>query len=219
VNLMIESGVKSIDTFARTDLASEKGAPPPPPEPVSKKQDKSSKKKDKGDTKKKAAPTKEIAKVVERRTLTVTMKADQAALQNVMNKLASSSQMPYFTIVRMLRVDNEKLEGPLRASVTAPVSSPPIEEEPTDPNATPPPAEQPVAPAPAAGAPPGAPGTPPAPGAVPVPVRELIEPAKPAPPDAVYVFGDELLRVYMEIDLVRFLEPAAEAKAEEAAAK
>ncbi len=212
VSMMIESGVKSIDTIARTELAIEKGAAPPPPVPEKKKAKAKTTGKKKDAPEKKSAPPKEIAKVVERRTLTVTLTADQNALQNVMNKLASSSQMPYFTVVRLLRVDNTKLEGPLRSAVNVSIPDPNAPADasapPSDLNSPPP---APATPAPSA---PGVTGTP---GAAPVPTREIIEPAKPAAPDAMYVFGDESLKVYLEIDLVRFLEPASEDKAAEAA--
>jgi hypothetical protein len=179
-DLAIASGVASIDSIARSELQVEKGAPPPaPPPPTKKGGAKSAAGKGTGKA------VKEIAKVVERRTLTLTLTADQAPLQKLMNELASPSRMPYFTVVRQLRIENEKQEGPLRGSLS-------------------------LAPPPDAGLP--AP-TEPLPGGTPdaaaAPKVEVIEPAKPAAPDAQAVFGDEKLKIYLEIDIVRYLEPAA----------
>lgn len=198
VKMIIESGAKSIDSLERTELAIEKGAPPPPTPPKEpKKVTKARTTKGKGKAAAKAvvAP-KEIAQVVERRKLTLTLTADQGPLQVIMNKLASPSQMVHFSVVRQLRVENEKQEGPLRGSLKRlePKSpTPPTmgEGEPATPN-------------------PNASKTPEA-GAAAAP--QVIEPAKPDDPDAQAVFGEELLKVYLEIDLVRFLEPKSEATA------
>jgi hypothetical protein len=190
VNMLITSGVSSIDSIERTELDVEKGKPPPPPEPPKETRKSSTRKTTKGKaTEKKAAPAKEIAKVVERRTLKLTLTADQGPLQVVMNKLASPSEMVHFTIVRQLRVENEKQEGPLRGSL------PKLGDSASGGEAAPADPSEPVDPAkPAAAAVPAKP--------------QVIEPAKPAAPDAQAVFGEERLRVYMEIDLVRFLEPS-----------
>jgi hypothetical protein len=198
VNMLITSGVSSIDSIERTDLDVEKGKPPPPPEPPKETRKSPTRKSTKGKaTEKKAAPVKEIAKVVERRTVKLVLTTDQGPLQVVMNKLASPSEMVHFTIVRQLRVENEKQEGPLRGSLPKLGDSASAgEAAPADPS-------EPVDPA--------------KPAAAAVPAKtQVIEPAKPAAPDAQAVFGEERLRVYMEIDLVRFLEPSP---AEDGAAK
>ena len=193
VSMIIESGATSIDSLERTELQIEKGTPPPPPEPPKEiKKPSRSAKKSKA-TAKKAVPPKEIAKVVERRQVTLKLTLDQGPLQFIMNKLASPSQMVHFTVVRQFRVENEKQEGPLRGSLKRleSSSSTGTTETTTDSVESPKPAE--ASPATATSASPAAP--------------QVIEPAKPASPDAQSVFGEESLKVYMEIDLVRFLEP------------
>ena len=193
VNMLISSGVSSIDSIERTELDVEKGKPPPPPEPPKEAKKTTPKKGAKGKAaEKKPAPPKEIAKVVERRTLTLVLTADQGPLQVIMNKFASPSEMVHFTIVRQLRVENEKQEGPLRGSL------PKLDQstQTIDPSA-------PV---------PGAPTEPADAKSATVPGLEkaqVIEPVKAALPDAQAVFGEEKLKVYMEIDLVRFLEPSS----------
>lgn len=182
-DLAIKSGVASIDSISRSELQIEKGAPPPPPPaPTTRRPGAKA-----PPGKAAAKPVKEIAKVVERRTLTLTLTADQAPLQSLMNELASPSKMQYFTVVRQLRIENEKQEGPLRGSLT--IAPPP---EPGSPGT--------AEPAAAGTTDPNAPAA---------PKVEVIEAAKPATPDAQAVFGDEKLKVYLEIDIVRYLEPAA----------
>lgn len=177
VKMFIDAGIASITALERSELSVEKGAPPPPPPPPPKK-DAKVKTTTKTKSGKQAAPPKEIAKVVERRTVKCSVVADQGPLQVLMNKLASPSQMPFFTVVRLLRVENEKLEGPLRSAVQAPRDDETEPKPPTEP-----------------------------------PNPNIIEPAKPAREDSVAVLGQENLKVYLEIDLVRFLEPPPETPA------
>lgn len=206
-NLMIQSGVESIDSFDRSSLVIEGDAPAPKPTPakVTKKPAKGPKGKNAAATSK-APPVKEVAQALERRTVTVTLTTDQGALQNLMNGLASPSKMVHFTVVRQLRIDNQKQEGPVRGSLgkveldnaggTVP-GFPKVDE--TGATAA-------TAPAPAATAPAGT---------APKDKSKVIEPVKPGAKDSQPVFGEEKLLVYLEIDLVRFLEPAPS----EAAAK
>jgi hypothetical protein len=49
-------------------------------------------------------------------------------------------------------------------------------------------------------------------GATPAPTVEVLKAATPSDKDAMIVMGGEKLRVYLEIDLVRFVEPASEAQ-------
>lgn len=189
----IEAGVKSIDTMERTELAIEKGAPPPEPAPSKKSTSSqaSSRKGAKG-----AAPVKqvEVEKALERRTIKVTLTTDQGPLQVLLNKLATTKEMPFFTVVRQLRIENEKQEGPLKTAFTNPGIVVPDGSTGTGADGSAP-AVQPV---PADGA------------AQPEqPKRQIIEPAKPAAPDSIAVLGQEMLKVYLEIDIVQFLEPKA----------
>lgn len=183
VKVFIDSGVASITSLERSELSVEKGAPPPPPPPPPKKDTRARSTKTKGA--KPAPPPKEIAKVVERRTVKFNLVIDQGPLQVLMNRLASPSQMPFFTVVRLLRIENEKLEGPLR---NVPLSVPDEPPESTSSTTSAEAAGQAVK-------------------------TTVIEPAKPAKKDSVAVMGQENLKVYLEIDLVRFLEPAPEAAA------
>lgn len=183
VKMFIDSGVASITSLERSELSVEKGAPPPPPPAPPKKDIKARPTKAKGA--KPAPPPKEIAKVVERRTVKFSLLTDQGPLQVLINRLASPSQMPFFTVVRLLRIENEKLEGPLR---NVPLST---QDEPQE-----------------------AASSPPSPDAAGQALKStVIEPAKPAKKDSVAVMGQENLKVYLEIDLVRFLEPAPETAA------
>jgi hypothetical protein len=143
----------------------------------------------------------EVAKMVERRTLTLTLTTDQGPLQTILNDLASPSKMPYFAAVRLARVQNEKNEGPSRPSVAQELARNTATTTGEDPSALPPenvvisPDGNPV-PTEAA------------------PASNKIEAAKPGVKDAVGVLGQEKLKVYLEIDLIRFLDPAAAPAAE-----
>ena len=190
VSAALDSGVKSIDVLQRTDLAVEKGAaspkhqpkkaPPPPAKVIKKKAKKGAK----------AAPVVkapvEITQVVEKRTVTMDITTDQVPLQSLLNTLASATRMKHFTVLRILRVENEKLEGP-----------PSSAHQRSDKDLVTPSVE-PAAPTP----PPTADGAAPA-----APKVEVIEAPKAAPQDARKVLGGELLKAHLEIDLIRFLEP------------
>lgn len=206
VNMMIGSGIVSLDSFDRSELAVEKGAPPPKPEPPKTTASKPKKSKSKSkDGAKKGPPPKEIAKAVERRTVKTTFTTDQGPLQKILNTLASPSKMPHFAVVRLLRVENEKQEGPPKiipvtaAATPAPAPEPAPAPAPAADSAPPAPADGAAAAAAAAGAQ--------------AAKREILEPAKPSTPDAVAVLGEEKLKVFLEIDIVRFVEPASTAEA------
>ncbi len=198
VTAALDSGVKKIDALTRSDLAVEKGAAKPkkvaaaPKKPVV-----TTKSKKKGAKDKPVKAPVEITQVVERRLITLDIESDQAPLQQFLNALASATLMKHFTVVRVLRIENEKQEGP--PSKAAPVtgangvktldssglvSAAPVETEklPTE-------------------------------GAATAPKVELVTTAKAAPPDATKVLGGELLKAHLEIDLVRFLEPEPESTA------
>lgn len=177
VDLMLDSGVRRITTLARTPLDIEKGAQKeepktrgrpagrPPTAP--------------------GAPAPVAAKATERRTIEVTMDLDQVPLQLLMNQLSSPSGIPFFTVVRNLRVENTVQTGPMRSEVFIPSGG-------NDGSGQAGPGDDEEG---------GGDGT--------------IKAAEAAAPDAVAVMGNEILRVYMEIDLVRFLpeEQAAAATA------
>jgi hypothetical protein len=182
VNASIDAGVGSIDTIARSELAVEKDAPRAAPEPTQ-----SSKSKAKGKPKmagKATKPVKEVTQVVERRQLTLVLTTDQRPLQTLMNNLASPSKMPYFTVVRNLRVENEKQDGPLR-NAPMPEAQHGSTSEAQEPS--PKPGGENVA-----------------------PKVEVITSPKAANPDAMAVIGNERLKVYFEIDIIRYVTPSAE---------
>jgi hypothetical protein len=162
VRLMIDSGVISIDILERSDLASESDAPPAP-----KPQPKASGKKAKAAGR---GPVATAPKITEARQVRVYLTTDQAALQMVLSKLASPGEtkaagIPYFPIVRLVRIENERKDGPPMVAGEAAPTPPPVP------------------------APEGAPAA-----------------AQPAAPDSVVILGNERLRAYLEIDLVKFLE-------------
>lgn len=186
VAALIDNGVSSIDTLERSELKVEKGEPEPKPEPAASE----SKSKSKASTKargKQAKPAKPITQVVERRHVTMTITTDQRPLQAVMNILASPSKMPYFTIVRNLRIENEKQDGPLR---NMPLPAGGAEANPES-------GSKPVE-------------SPPKEGEASAPKIEVITAPKPLPADAVAVIGGEKLKVYMEVDVVKFVAPSPE---------
>ena len=190
ITTAIDAGVHSIDSIQRSELAVEKGAPPPSNAPArAAAKVSSTKSKVKGKNGKPAAPpVRPLTQVVERRTLTLKLTTDQGPYQALLNALASPSKMPYFTVVRSVRLENEKQEGPLKSLSVVVANGAGAPEAPT-----PPPAEA---------SPTGAAAT--------APKVEVITPATPSNKDAMLVMGGEKLHVHLEIDLVRFVEPAAE---------
>ncbi|OYW30132.1 MAG: hypothetical protein B7Z47_03960 [Chthoniobacter sp. 12-60-6] len=114
------------------------------------------------------------ASILEKRQISVNLTLEQGPLQRLVSSLATT-EMPYFTSLRVLRIENQRLDGPLRSEIRVPVAE-------ANPNAA---------------------------AATEAAATDEIKPPPPALPDAVPVFGEELLRVRMEIDLVKFLDAAA----------
>ncbi len=164
VKMLLKSGVKSIDLLERAELPSEKGEPAKPQG--------NAKAKAKGPQSRAVAPA--AVSITERRLVRAVIRTDQGALQTLMSKLASPSEMPFFTVVRLLRIENEVQEGPPRVAVVTPTEPP---------------------------KPPG-PDSPSKPASVGV---------QPAAPDSRVVLGKETLRAFIEIDLVKFLNPQSAA--------
>lgn len=125
--------------------------------------------------------------ILEKSQISVVLTLDQGALQLLTSRLTNPSEMPHFTSLRLVRIENQAQEGPLRAPAAPPSAAPP----PPPPAAAPPPAAS------------GAGGA-----AAAAPVSEDILPPAPAPPDSVPLIGQEKLKVRMEIDLVKFLDSA-----------
>ena len=190
VSAAIENGVTGIDSLQRTELKAEKGEPPAPAPKVEPKVSSRAKTKPSKSKAKTDKPAREVAKVVERRQVSVSMTTDQRPLQAFMNILASPTKMSHFTVVRNLRVENEKQDGPPR-SIVMPTSpeSPKAPVEPTGDSASK-----------------ATEGD----TASKTPKVEVITAPKGAKPDAIAVIGGEKLKVYLEIDLIRFVEPQVE---------
>ena len=163
INAFATAGVRQVEMVERSELDSEKAEAAKPTT--------------RGAAKQPNRPAGAAApKLTERRQVRAILTLDQAALQLLMSNLASPSEMTYFTVVRQLRIENERQEGPLRSEVSIPVEASQLNEE----------------------------GNPIAPPAVePVKVQGVATVA--APVDAVAVLGNERLRVFVEIDLVYFL--------------
>ncbi|MBK8041046.1 MAG: hypothetical protein IPK22_28515 [Verrucomicrobiaceae bacterium] len=182
VKLMIACKVRSIDLLDRTPLEMEKD-----PSKAASSQPKKSLPQRPGATR---VNTPAVATISEKRRVSFVVTLDQGSLQNLMSRLANPADMKiapeadqsHFASLRLLRVENQIKEGPIRRSSAVSVSDEP-EIKPL------------VADKPKTGkeAPSG-------------PVA--LVPPTPAPVDSVPVIGQELLKAQMDIDLVKFLDAA-----------
>lgn len=162
VKLFMNSGVEGLETLERSKLPVEDGS-----------------------GRSVTAQLQPGSNILEKRKITAVLTLDQAALQLVVSRMANPSEMPHFTSLRLLRIENQRQEGPLRdAGSVASAASPGIP------------------PAPAVEPAPGAPG------AKSSAASDEIVPPPPAPRDAVPIIGEEKLKAYLEIDLVKFLDGA-----------
>lgn len=161
VRLFMKCGVESVDLLERSKLPQE--------------MDQAASNAQRGVA---AAPA-----ILEKRQISVILTLDQGPLQLLISRLANPSDMPFFTSLRLLRIENEKQDGPLRAEVRLPESSanPGGNSGAADATASPDQAK---------------------------PAADEIKPPAPAPVDSVPVIGKERLKVRMEIDLVKFLDAA-----------
>jgi len=174
LRVFLTSGVRSVDVLERSDLPSEKAEPA------------SADARSSGNAGRGAAEGESV--ITERRQVRAIIRCDQAALQTITSKLASPADMPYFTVVRLLRIENESQVGPLRAAAALGPSVNPDDA----------PAPEPEA---AAAAAPVQPET-----------KANTNGVQPAPNDSKVVLGKETLRAYLEIDLVKFLPPPTSAQ-------
>jgi hypothetical protein len=181
VTTLVESGVKSLDGFERAPLPNEKGNPPAPKAAAAAPQ------KAKGGKKPLISEETAAEPVLDRYTVKMFLTADQAPFQAVLNTLSDPAKMPHFVVVRLLRVENEQTESPLKEAIRSQARGAnsgdgSIPDGSSD------------APAPSvAGA------------------ARVITPPAALPADAVTVMGAELLKVYLEIDYIRFRPAAIEA--------
>lgn len=114
VGTLINAGIRRLDTFERAKLPSESKNPAQAapvhnalhPGPAN----------NRGRMAAAAAPA---APSVEYYPIKLTMTCDQAPLQLLLNKLADPNPkiMPYFMIVRQVRIENEKSEAPLKDEI------------------------------------------------------------------------------------------------------
>ncbi|MBE7495738.1 MAG: hypothetical protein HS117_12375 [Verrucomicrobiaceae bacterium] len=174
VKLALGSRVASIDLVQRSQIPQEAGGSA----------DNASKSKSKAKSPAKGAAGRgpaaaPAAPIAEKRQVTIMLTLDQGPLQTLMTRLANPGDMPYFASVRVLRVENQGKEGPVREA--------PVPQQSQD-ASTPPPAPQDEK----------------------KPASAVVEitPPPPAAPDSQAVLGKELLKVQMEIDLVKFLPGA-----------
>lgn len=160
MKLFLDCGVKSVDVLERSKLAVETAAAASAAAPGNNNP---------------GMQGQVGGNILEKRQISVVLTLDQGPLQLLISRLTSPSDMPYFTSLRLLRIENQAQDGPLRSDVRLPTP------EAENPNAVK--AEE-------------------------APTDE-IKPPTPAFVDAIPVFGNELLKVRLEIDLVKFLDAAA----------
>jgi len=127
---------------------------------------------------KNAAPLVVVASVLDRYVIKCSFTCDSGPLQNVMNNLADPKKTPQFLAVRQLNVQNTKQEAPTKEEIKGLLTRTNQEAS----QEAPPPAPKTTAPN--------------APRLVPV--------VKKAAPDAAMIMGGEDLKVYMEVDYIRF---------------
>jgi hypothetical protein len=142
------------------------------------------KSKGKSAAKAKGTAAKASAAITEKRQVSMILTLDQGPLQLLMARLANPADMPYFASVRVLRVENQTKLGALKGQATS-----------VEPNAGLPPATTTE---------PTAEGDPKKDAVASVEIK----PPPVAPQDAFPIMGQELLKVQMEIDLVKFLPSA-----------
>lgn len=155
VKMFLKCGVRSVDLLERSKLPIETQAPQA--------------------ANNNAMQAQTVPGILEKRQVSVVLTLEQGPLQRLVSSLATT-EMSYFTSLRVLRIENQRQDGPLYSEVKLPA--------PTVNAAT-------------------------AQGQTAEAATDEIRPPEPAFPDAVPVFGNELLRVRMEIDLVKFLDAAA----------
>lgn len=67
-----------------------------------------------------ATPQGAAASVFEKRQISVALTLDQGPLQLLVARMANPSEMPFFTSLRLLRIENERQDGPVRSDVRVP---------------------------------------------------------------------------------------------------
>ncbi len=120
---LIESGIKSLDSLERTRLpvenASAPNVPAPAPKVVATPKDKKSKKPI-------ITAAAAAEPVLDRYPIKITITTDQSPFQQIVNTLSNPSKMPHFLVIRLLRIENEKQDGPLKDEIKSRKSEAPI---------------------------------------------------------------------------------------------
>jgi len=160
LKLLMKCGVASVDLFERSQLPVEQAQAPAPGTASNAR----------------LAP----AAILTKRQVSLILTLDQGPLQLLISRLANPSEMPFFTNVRLVRIENQRIDGPLRAEVQLP--------------------ETPGTESGGVGVGTSEPGQPVA--------TDVIKFPDPAPKDSVPVIGEEMLKVQLEIDFLRFNEAA-----------
>ncbi len=158
MKVFLESGVKSVDLLERSKLPVEAAAPAATQ-----------------GSNNAGMRVQDSGNILEKRQISVVLTLDQGPLQLLISKLTNPTDMPYFTSLRLVRIENQRQDGPLRSEVQLP--APPT----ADPNAV----------------------------KTEEAATDEIKPPAPAFVDAIPVFGNEILKVRLEIDLIKFLDAAA----------
>lgn len=182
INTLLEAGVKSVDSLERTRLPTERGATSArtPPPPPPPPRANTGNR-----NQRPVAPVvPATVAVVDRYPIKCVFTCDSGPLQNVMNSLANPAVTPDFLAVRQLHVENEKKEAPTKDEIRQILQ---------DRNAAPTP-----------------PSPPPTAGGKGAPPSKEIPPAIPQKKDAAVILGGEMIKVYLEVDYLRFRQPAAE---------
>ncbi len=184
VNAAMESGVSSIDSMTRGELAfesvkSESGPATAATLTPAQKKEKAKLEAEAAKLKAKApaGPTMDESKVFERQPLTLNVTGKNRSVLALLEALANTSpeqQSPHFFIVRALRVENALKDGPAKTQTVAV-----DEKEEAGPDGT----------------------------------KIVVK------RDAMYLLGNEQVKMHLEIDLIRFVAETAPAEKDKPAAK
>jgi|GEM_PF-6786048 len=168
-NAAMEAGVTHLDSLTRTEQPFEKGvAEEPKPDDKAKKTAKSTAAK--GAAKARTETVVDESKVIERQPLTLSVTGKNNSILKLVEALGNTSPektSPHFFVIRTVRIENEKKEGPLKTITFVPQEITP------DPN----------------------------------------DKSSVYMQDAMYLLGNEAIKMSLDLDLVRFAaEPASAEK-------
>jgi len=65
--------------------------------------------------------------IYESRRVSIILTLDQGPLQLLVSRLANPSDMPFFTSLKVMRIENEMQEGPIRSNISVPQAESPTE--------------------------------------------------------------------------------------------